>query len=434
MGKTTNGNGYCERLDDGRWKCVVSVIIEKKRKRFSAISTRKAEAEKQAQAKAELYRKSILAGVVDPNEERKKTFKNSFIEYWEEYKEAKGLGSMTIISNEKMIYTCLFNSIDELNIPIGDINARFYNDIIKNINKKYKPSVGGRLYNYLYRHYKAKVKKVLTNDFWDDDVNKIVDDRKKKERDIDDFENIEEELEIFTEDEIKKLKNEVEILADCHGMNDYQKKHYLEFKQDCRMFYLMFLIGARGGEVRALTENDIDFENRTLRISKAFSLKQDEQGKEVITLKPPKNETSNRVIGLNSTELNLLKDIISNRPERKIKTDKGEINSPYLFMSDKGYLTFDDFRYRFKRVLKELDIEKGKRHPHSLRHSFISYSIDNNPISPLKDKSIIFISRYVGHKKLSTTLDVYTHIAKHRLTEIEDDIKVIDPIEEIDFK
>lgn len=420
MGKTSNGNGYCEKLENGKWKCVVSVIIDNKRKRFSATSTRKKDAEAEAQKKAELYRKSILINKSDPKSELKKTFKMSFLEFWEDYKITRSLSSTTIYNYEKLIYSSLFNCVDNLDMPLHKIDISFYNDIIKVINEKYKYTVGKRLRNFLKGHYKYLVKNsIFMYDLWDN-VNPVVVNKQKQEFTIDNIAEVEDKCEIFAEDEILKIKAEVYTLADINGMCEYDKNRYLAYKQDCKMFYLMFLLGVRGGELKALTINDIDFTNKTLKISKALALHKNAQGKTETIVKPPKTKHSNRLIGLNNEELTLFKELIDSRINK---------DNVIIFQGKNGYLSSDDFKFRFLRMLKNLNIEKGSRSPHSFRHSFISYSIDNNAISPLKNKSIIFISKYVGHDKLSTTLDVYTHIAKHKITDIETDIASIDELE-----
>lgn len=422
MGKTTSGNGYCERLDNGKWKCVVSVIINNKRKRFTATSTRKKEAEAEAKKKAELYRKSLLINNSNPKDELKKTFKQSFLEYWEDYKTTHSLSSTTIYNYEKIIYSSLFSCVDNLDMPLNKINIDFYNDIIKIINEKYKYTVGKRLRNFLKGHYKYLVKNsIFIYDLWDN-VNPVIVNKKKQEFSIDNIENVEEECVIFTEEEIKKIKDEVYTIPDCNGMCEYDKNRYLAYKQDCKMFYLMFLLGCRGGEIKALTINDIDFKNKTLRISKALAKHKNEQGKEETIVKPPKTEKSNRLLGINTEEIQLFQELINDRIDKDNKI---------IFQGKNGFLSSDDFRFRFDRMLKNLNIEKGARSPHSFRHTFISYSIDNNELSPLKNKSIVFISRYVGHDKLSTTLDVYTHIARQRITDIEINIS---SIEELDYK
>lgn len=430
MGKSLNGEGYCEKLPDGRYKAVVSVIIDNERKRFTATCPKKADALTKAKNKAKQYRKSILINTTSPKKELQKTYKESFTDYWEDYKKTRSLSSSTIINNEKMIYSCIFgNCVNNPNIKLQDININFFNDIIDVINERYSYQVAKKLRGHIKRHYKYLVKKsIFMEDLWDN-VNPITINKQKQEYEAGEFDQLKDEVEIFTDEEIIKMRDYCSQLLFFNADDkEHVKRRQRNLMQDCRMFYIMALTGMRGAEIRALTTDDVDLDNFTIDINKALSIKEGKQTP-VLIVKEPKTKKSRRTIGINSSTRDILEQAIANRKNK----DEDDKMSKIIFQDEKGsFLTYDTFQYRFERLLKELDIEKGNRSSHSFRHTFISLSIDNNPISPLHNKSIIFISRYVGHDKLSTTLDVYTHISKNRITKIDDDISVID--KEIEFK
>ena len=50
---------------------------------------------------------------------------------------------------------------------------------------------------------------------------------------------------------------------------------------------------------------------------------------------------------------------------------------------------------------------------HDFRHSCASFLINNGA-------SIVLVSKYLGHSKISMTLDTYTHFYKNQLEDIRD--------------
>ena len=55
---------------------------------------------------------------------------------------------------------------------------------------------------------------------------------------------------------------------------------------------------------------------------------------------------------------------------------------------------------------------------HDFRHSTASFLVQNGA-------SIVLVSKYLGHSKVSTTLDIYTHLYKSELLEVS---KLIDTL------
>ena len=123
-----------------------------------------------------------------------------------------------------------------------------------------------------------------------------------------------------------------------------------------------------------------------------------------MALKRPKTSSSIRTIGINEEVEKILKRIIEERPNKEC---------PILYCTKTGnWVGKDNFARDFRKLLQKLDIPQNGRGPHCSRHTFASLALENNNLSPLKHKSPLFISAYLGHKDLSITYRIYTHLDK----------------------
>lgn len=84
-------------------------------------------------------------------------------------------------------------------------------------------------------------------------------------------------------------------------------------------------------------------------------------------------------------------------------------NNPALFLSNYGNrITPNNVRSLFSRVCKNSCFNKIT--PHTLRHSFATYMLDQNV-------HIIYLSEFLGHQDISTT-KMYTHTNLQKLQQI----------------
>lgn len=127
--------------------------------------------------------------------------------------------------------------------------------------------------------------------------------------------------------------------------------------------------GLRIGELLALTPNDVDFENKTISITKT---KSDKGG-----LTAPKTISSIRTIEVSDVVLNILHDFIS---EKK-------------FIFNIHYVTV-------RKILKSVNVTS-----HMFRHTHVALLIEAGV--PVK-----VISQRLGHANINTTLSIYTHVTK----------------------
>ena len=149
------------------------------------------------------------------------------------------------------------------------------------------------------------------------------------------------------------------------------------------MFKLLFWTGLRIGEARALKIDDIDFNNKTISVTKNYiHLK----GKDIITT--PKTKESIRTIKIDDVLTQEIKDYL----------DKARyiLNNDFIFCYTKPY-----YLEIFKRIALRV---LGKRlRIHDLRHSHASFLINNGV-------DVLLISKRLGHSNTAMTLNVYSHL------------------------
>ena len=148
-------------------------------------------------------------------------------------------------------------------------------------------------------------------------------------------------------------------------------------------FNVLFWCGLRIGELLALTKEDINFEKKTLRINKSY---QRLKGKDIITT--PKTPRSNRVIEIDDNLINILKTYIEKLYELQ-PTDRIFPCTKYLF------------EHEMKRITKIENIKKIRLHDLRHSHATLLIHLGINPVA---------ISKRLGHEKVETTLNTYSHV------------------------
>lgn len=177
-----------------------------------------------------------------------------------------------------------------------------------------------------------------------------------------------EEMEIWTCEEFDKFINEL-------------KNKPISYMG----FTLLFWSGMRIGELLALTVKDIDFDKNKIKINKSY---QRLKGKDIITA--PKTPKNKRDIDIPSDIMLLLKEYLN-------KLYKYTANTR-LFNCTKHQFEHDIDTYSKKAGVKKIRV-------HDLRHSHASYLINHNV-------NILAISNRLGHEKIETTLNIYSHLYK----------------------
>ncbi|MCT4687964.1 site-specific integrase [Vallitalea sp.] len=163
-------------------------------------------------------------------------------------------------------------------------------------------------------------------------------------------------------------------------------------------FEVLYWTGMRIGELMALTPNDIDLDNKQISVNKSYQRinKQD-----IIT--EPKTPKSNRIIAITGFVCDDLKKYMDMIYELE-PTDR-------IFNFTKHFLT-----HEMKRGCKLSGVKKIRLH--DLRHSHASLLIELG-FSPL------LIAERLGHEKVETTLNTYSHLYPNKQNQVVEALEKI---------
>lgn len=180
-----------------------------------------------------------------------------------------------------------------------------------------------------------------------------------------------------------------------------------EFKDDIvykTLFLVLFYEGTRIGEALALTWKDLDLEKGILKINKTYTSKINTQykGKNLYITKP-KTKSSIRNIPIEKSTLTSL------------KTLKNYYSNFDFFNND--WFVFGGIKPLSETTItvkKDAALENAKVNRitiHQFRHSTASYLFEKG-IKPT------VVQKYLGHSKLTTTMNIYTHLYQEDLMNI----------------
>ena len=161
-------------------------------------------------------------------------------------------------------------------------------------------------------------------------------------------------------------------------------------------FLTLYYTGLRIGELLALEYADIDFEGCKLTVNKSY---QRIGQRDVIT--PPKTPRSVRTISIPV----FLRDELKSYTERLYGLHKHDRLFPF---------TKHFFEHEMIRGTKSGDVKKIRLH--DIRHSHASLLIELG-FSPLA------IADRLGHEKVETTLNTYSHLFPHKRDEVAEKLQ-----------
>ncbi len=157
------------------------------------------------------------------------------------------------------------------------------------------------------------------------------------------------------------------------------------------IFMTLYYTGIREGELLALTPADIDLNKGTLTVNKTY---QRLKGEDVIST--PKTPKSNRVVTLPEVLKVTLQEYMAQCYELQ-PNDR-------LFPYTKSYL-YHEMDYGIKKSgVKKIRV-------HDIRHSHASLLVEMG-FSPL------LIAERLGHERIQTTMDTYSHLYPNKQTEV----------------
>ena len=154
--------------------------------------------------------------------------------------------------------------------------------------------------------------------------------------------------------------------------------------------YIALMTGMRKGEILALQWKDIDFEHNVIYVTKSVYHEGDKP-----YIKTPKTEAGIREVPLLEPLKRTLTAFDRKQPDEYIVSDDG-IN----LLTNRRFITLSQ---KFRR-------ETGVTcTAHQLRHSFATIAFECGV--PVKS-----VQEILGHKQISTTMDLYTEFRKKSLT------------------
>lgn len=292
---------------------------------------------KEEQSKLKLLKEPKPKEPKEPKEPKAMTFNEWSLKWLELYKQ-------NVKESTKRAYKSLFKYLKGLdNKAINKITSI---DVMEILNK------------ITYERQKQKVYELINDIFNKAKINKIVNDNP---------------VEIIQKPKHKKI-NGIAL-----SNEDEAKFEKILINQNLDIFLVCLYQGLRKGEVMALTNNDIDYKQKTLTINKAINSRNE--------LDTTKNIYSNRVIPLFDKTLKVLE---------KYKNINGRIFN----------YTYKQVTTLFENIIKT-NFNGKKYTPHSLRHTFITRCQEAN--IPLH-----IVQKWVGHNIGSkVTNAVYTHAREH---------------------
>ena len=196
----------------------------------------------------------------------------------------------------------------------------------------------------------------------------------------------------------RKFKALIAPVDIAEEMDYWTYNEYIAFREGVKdkslsyiCFEVLYWTGMREGELLALSPADIDIDNKLISINRTY---QRIGGKDVFT--SPKTRKSKRTIPIPDFLCQELSDYIQSR----YMLDADE----RLFPVTKSYLSHEMIRGCKNTGVKKIRI-------HDIRHSHASLLINQGC-------DALMLADRLGHEKVSTTLNTYSHLFPHKQQEL----------------
>ena len=304
-------------------------------------------------------------------QEKKTTFTSiTFNDVYQEYIEYKS----------KLVKLQTLNKIKELsrylqplmNIKVNDLDLATYNKFNLYVDKEgYSVNHKNKILNLLKNLIEYSHKYYNTSDT----ILTFIENYKE----VNPFKK---EMQFFTYEEFLKFESVIDEL-------DYKT-----------FFEVLYYLGLRQGEACSLTWSDIDFNKSEVSINKTITTKLKGQ---LYTISSPKTKKSNRVLPIPKKLLESLKTLKNNAKKKKY------FKEDWFVFGDELPFRETTIQVRKNKYCKLAGVKQIRIH--DFRHSCASFLIQNGA-------SIVLVSKYLGHSKISITLDTYTHLYENELKKV----------------
>ncbi len=212
--------------------------------------------------------------------------------------------------------------------------------------------------------------------------------KRAKKRQLIDF-NVEELFQELDTSEMKFTQNYKEDYEEVYDDEEMETMmNYLEENLDINnlAIYLMFLTGARVGEV--VTLKHTDFDGNTFKVRRTETRYKGSDGKDVYAVKEtPKSQAGIRTVIIPQEYSWVADTIRQTNPEEE-----------YIFVKNGKRMTTNAIRRRLSRLCTKLNIYQ--KSPHKIRKTYGSILLDNHVDN-------LLIIQQMGHTDISCTENYY---------------------------
>ncbi|WP_436945031.1 tyrosine-type recombinase/integrase [Staphylococcus xylosus] len=266
-------------------------------------------------------------------------------------------------------------------IPVKKITITYCQKIINKWNKKYKDMKAIRIYASNVLDYAVNLKIISDNPFK------------------------------YTK---QPRKNEIKQDESFNYYSSDELKTFLGFVEDKPMYHAIFrtlaFTGFRRGELMALTWEDIDFDKKTISISKTCARGKDYK----LVIQAPKTKSSLRTISIDDKTLDVLKHWKSQQRIESLKFGHNTMDKKQYVFTD---VTTNKILYpeHVNKALNDIcNANNFKRiKVHGFRHVHCSLLFEAGlTIQEVQDR--------LGHGDIKTTMDIYAHVTEKQRDKVAD--------------
>ena len=193
----------------------------------------------------------------------------------------------------------------------------------------------------------------------------------------------------------KKTKQDLKIIT----LDQYRElMDYFPVADSFHMpLVIAFNTGMRRGEICALTWDKVDLVNNTITVDSNMI----QHGKGTYELASPKTKASYRTIDIGQTLVNELKEKRKSQMENQMRYGRLYDKSNFVCTEENGTPVLPNtIKYKARLVQDKLHMNFNF---HSLRHTHATMLLEAG-------EKMKVVSERLGHSRISTTMDTYSHV------------------------